>query len=394
MRKIIVIVLAAFFLFSFLSGCIKISSKDGRIEVGLEEAGDETGAPPAFVQQKPACMDLEEIAQRDNCFAEMAKNQSSELICLYAYEEGTADDCLKGFMHKDMQVCGLFASETLHDECWEYYANTSGNDTYCENIIGMAEREKCLKKVIVPCSGILDGAERGRCLAWEYNDFTKCADSSCYFDYALSFSTVEACDLIGEEGVKLACKSIITKNPVCADASQTAVADYCFAEVAESFNESYWCGMASEKSTYKSECYKKLAVMQGDFEICKESDSTILMDDCYLNYAINTGNEQSCAGIFSETKKDACYRQTALAYRYMSDCNGIENEYSRSLCFSAVAFGNATILLDAGGCVDVNQDAWKDKCYMQAALEHMNKDMCGSIAASGVKSSCLAKFVG
>jgi hypothetical protein len=270
----------------------------------------------------------------------------------------------------------------------------SANFSYCERISTQKQRDKCARKVILPCSdAAMSESEKGRCLAWEYSDYKLCADGACLFDYATEFSLMAACDEIKEEGERLTCKSVLSKNPVCSEASQTAVADYCYAQVAERLNESYWCGLASEKSTYKSECIKKLAVMQGNFQICKDADTTIIEDDCYYNYAKSSNAPQACEGIFSETKKDSCYRETALAYRYMSHCNGIVSAYARSLCFSAVAFGNATIKISRGGCADVNDAIWKDKCYMEAAVEWMDKNICKSIAASGVRSSCRSKFI-
>lgn len=389
----ILLVLSAVMLFSF--GCAQKPSEPNVAEPPAVEPpkGNATVAEPCSTGN---------IVQKDECFAALAKSGSDPEICKNIYSVEKLDSCYSYFANSSLEVCREVTDSEMRAGCLTANAkrlNSEESESVCNLIDNAGMRAGCLKQVVPPCRLILDPDQRALCIAFEKNDYTFCTSDICFSKYAENRSDPNACNLVNNSAERYSCLAVV-KNDVgeCKNAALAPVQDYCVELAAKRLGSVNGCDLATAGSDYRNRCYLYFAVKERQGSICTRAEPEFSVGIgtskywCYEQYASQAADVSVCPKILESQSRIGCYYTAAKKNRMPSLCNPLNNAAWMKDCYSG------SILYVEGGpvptdCENVQDQAWKDKCYYKAALAAANSTLCGSITpGTSDKDSCDEAF--
>ena len=92
-------------------------------------------------------------------------------------------------------------------------------------------------------------------------------------------------------------------------------------------------------SGVKNTCYRNVAVMTEDKELCFENDNEIETYICLTNLAGKLEDSSICPEIARKKDEEFCYREVAVESVYASHCEKItDNPEFKETCIGSVEF--------------------------------------------------------
>ena len=303
--------------------------------------------------------------ERDACILPLSNDSLSTCIQLITYENKR--DCLfyHAYKDEDMSICDLMSEE---------------------------DKAECIEHLSPPCTFVLDTEEKGRCLAFEYQNYTYCKDEQCYMDYAFEFRDKGACEML-EYAKREGCLSSLDYDDRCRDLEEQSYKYQCYYIFALGEGNPTNCyninGNFGSEIAYQ--CFTHFAIAYDNPALC-EAILVTKRWDCYTEYALETGNKQGCYSIDTRApvSRENCFNSYAYAYDDLASCNEIGTEYVRQICYSALIF--SAVELTPAECNGIILPEWKDKCYQELAKLEDDKTYCNYIESIAVQENCLMMF--
>lgn len=329
---------------------------------------------PEFVNEttEETCDDqcLYQKAIGDVSYCEQIKNETLKALCYNRWAEESLDYCLK-------------ASGETREECIYYHAQRMGDIEICKYA---SNRTACMI-FFDECYKYDNETERGRCFAYEKNDYNYCKDDMCYFDFAMFRKDTSICEKISLPARRTACKSIIEKTDHCKELGVKAERDLCWQIFAIESKDSATCFKITKESDYALECFSYYAAVKHDLSFCDAGGFSL--DDlwkCYTNYSLNSGDLAGCDAIYNKSLDYAttniynCYASYAKKYGDPSACNGIRDLAQMRTCYEGSILGAKNI--DYTKCGRVQVEKWKNKCYTEYAKYNNDSSVCEYITSN------------
>ncbi|MFA6328248.1 MAG: hypothetical protein WCY41_02285 [Candidatus Micrarchaeia archaeon] len=333
------------------------------------------------------------IVQNDNCFSSLAWEKSNSTYCKSIYSVDTLDACLYHFANTSLEICKQVTNSELRFSCLTANAVAAKSEAICNMIDNTEAAAACLKKVLPPCMLISDESARSLCIALDKGDFSYCTDDACLEAYAFNKSSDLACGAITQQVERYYCLALVKKSTAsCRDAPLSPIQDACIERSAEALDDLSGCGLATDGSDYRNNCYLYFAIKNSDPTICQKLLLETQRDLCYKNYSIGTATVDACPKVVESTNRVDCYFKAAKLNRKPSLCNPLWTTDFKNTCYSGA------ILYPANGpvpsdCPDVANSGWEDKCYYQAARATYNSTLCGLMSeGASDKRNCNALF--
>jgi|GEM_PF-818672 len=387
MNKLLLIALVSFS-FLLLFGCPGKESESPAPTTPSEE-GPKITIGGYVAETEP----VEEVPVEEDWNAKALETRdTSYCFKLPTYER---DGCVYPLSNDSLSNCLQLIQYEYKRECLFYHAYETENITLCD-LMSDEDKAVCLEELSPPCAFVTEPVARGRCLAFEYQNYTYCEDEDCYLDFAMEYRDVGAC-----EGLPYAkaqgCKSGITYIDYCkGEANEVSYSHQCYQYYAiVSDNPSYCYNIKTKENKYESEiayeCFTYFAIKDDNPDLC----SAIIVTkqwDCLTDYALGTKNKEGCYLIdpLASFSRENCFKEFAYTYDDVSACNEIGTEYVRQICYSALIFTAET--LEISECNSILLPEWRDKCYSEYARLEDDIVFCNYIESEAVKVNCQNQF--
>ena len=381
MSKVMLFV-ALTFSFFLISGCI--GGDEGTPTIPSEEA------PSISVGGWVADIEPEEsISEEAWAAAAIEERDTAYCLKLPAYER---DECIIPLSNDSLSNCIQLIQYQNKRECLFYHAYETEDVSICD-LMSSEDTAICLEELSPPCTFVLEPVAKGRCLAFEYQNYTYCKDEDCYLDYAMEYRSTGACEKLPYAKAQ-GCISGLTYIDYCkTDAEELSYSHQCYQYFAMVSSNPAYCYNINGNfgSAIAYECFTYFAIKDDNPSLC----SALLITNqwgCLSDYAIETGNKEGCYMIdnLASFSKENCFKDYAYAYDDLSACNEIGTEYVRQICYSALIFSAKS--LEMSECNSILLPEWKDKCYQEYARLENNVVYCNYIESSAVKLNCQNMF--
>jgi hypothetical protein len=283
----------------------------------------------------------------------------------------------------------------LRQDCFEQAAIRLNSTDYCVRLTDADRKLSCLKAVSPPCSFEKDAPSTQACQALLYSNSSYCHSNSCYFEFAINQGNASACDQItGERALQLSCQALVSHDPSrCNDDNISTIADYCLQIGAYRLNNATWCDLGAVSSPYRNACYLHFAITEKEPDYyCRKTFPEPSTDECYLNYSISVDNPAFCSTPYIQDSltRNRCFIYTARNNGDPSACNGLF--YSdRKSCYNLVLTDDMP-LRDAASCAGVQDDIWRDKCFLAFAQQTHDITQCAQINESDARAMCQSRL--
>ena len=287
------------------------------------------------------------------CYAGAAISQRNSDVCSWYFEVGS-------------QLDGL---ERKPSQCYWLVATIEGDFNICDK---MDEVEHMLGKGRDFCYGLVGGiledisvcdnfqGDRDYCYlgfaeSSNYVNVNLCdkiqsnylsTKDRCYISIARKLRDIDVCkkisvDVLREDCYKELAKELKAPN-LCKNIQQgkccfycAAPRDDCYIEVAKELREPDIC---EEAVCNKGWCYRELAIILEDFELCRHfGDPFNPYDSCWKAVARKAGNVALCEAITDKEDKEGCYWGLAAKLKNVEFCEKIRDRYIQESCFRDVA---------------------------------------------------------
>jgi len=223
---------AALFLITFLlfAGCAGQKQQEKAPEPEPQPLPPDTGEelPPLEL----GCL-VKKGIERDACLKQEALEKWDRSKCYLIGDNATREECVYPFALQQPELCSDLKG-SLRDDCYVNAANMTASKEKCGLVEDAAKKAACLGLFKGPCDDESPvGYNRSLCEAGVAKDVSKCFDGggfgdACAFDYALKFKESGACGRIGDEAVRYACLTILSKDEgYCGSANATEKKDLC-----------------------------------------------------------------------------------------------------------------------------------------------------------------------
>lgn len=378
-----VLLLALVFGLFFAFGCL------GGGQKAQEGAGAAVQAPQTQ-PQKPAelCAGAIGVDARDECFMGQALAKKDATLCSRMYSAKKVDECI-GKLVPGIGCSRLLLSEDK-DDCYYGIARKGNSTGACADISSVQTQQQCIRELSPPCE-LETGAAKGKCLAYEKNDFSYCTDDGCRYSFAVDKGSYNACLAMGEGAEKYACMAIVMGEPGrCDNAKTVPVQDLCTQLVAVQTGKISACMRATLGSDYRNGCYTQFAVRERNFTLCALAYPEVARDKCYVDVAKDAGLFESCAQVVNSLNREGCYIVSAKANGNPLACSGVSMGKQRGDCYGGVILSGNKI--DVAYCANIDDAIWKDKCYSRMAPMYGDKSLCEKVVGSDERRNCLANF--
>ena len=375
--RIFLLIAVAFLLFIF-PGC----PGDGENTIPSKESPDiSVGGWVAEVEP------TEEEEKQQAIESALEEHDASYCFQLPANER---DECILPLSNDSLSNCLKLIKYENKRQCLFHHAYSQEDISICD-LMNSEDRQECLEHLSPPCTFVLDSTEKGRCLAFEYGNYSYCKDEDCYLDYAFEFQEEGACMML-PSGKKEGCLSAINHQDQCGDLdlSHKHLCYYIYALGDDSPRNCYYIdGNFDSEIAYQ--CFTHFAVEKDNPSLCEPILVTKRWS-CYTEYALETGNKDGCYAIdtLASASREDCFKEYAYAYDDLSSCNEIGTEYVRQICYSALIFSAETLTMSE--CNSVLLPEWKDKCYQELAYLEGSEKYCNYIDGEATKTNCLLMF--
>lgn len=383
MKKILLLALVFGLFFAF--GCVK----------SAQPAPEETEVPEVPTVQAPKpielCANANGVQARDDCFMALALEGKNATLCSRMYSAAKVDECM---MKMTPEVpCSRLLLSTDRDSCHYGIAKVQNSIVPCALISSAQVRQQCVKELSPPCEAETDAAAKGKCLAYEKNDFSYCTDDACRYSFGIDKGSYNSCLGVAEGAQKYACEAVVMNDPGRCDNAKTApVQDLCTRIVAVQTGNISTCRRATLGSDYRNSCYTQFAINEKNYSLCVLTYPETARDQCYFDFAKNTGIFDSCAQIVNSLNMEGCYIVSAKANNNPLACSGLSMGKQRGDCYGGVILSGNKI--NIAYCANIDDSIWKDKCYSRMAPMYDDKSLCEKVVGEDEKKACLANFAG
>lgn len=131
----------------------------------------------------------------------------------------------------------------------------------------------------------------------------------------------------------------------------------------------------------------KEAKEKGDIKICNGIKSECARENCYYNLIVDgKTTEGDCGGLLGKDSQDDCYAQLARDQKNSSLCDQISSDKGKLSCYDDL--GIAPTLVGVSACNSERNDEAKWECFIDAAKESKNSDVCKNISDRDRRRSC------
>jgi hypothetical protein len=327
-------------------------------------------------------------AQGDWAALALSENDTSYCLKLPSNER---DACILPLSNDSLPNCLQLIEYGNRIGCLTHLAYSTGDSSICD-LMAAEERQPCIEDLSPPCTFVLNSAERSRCMAFAYMNYTLCRDDECFLDYAFEFEEEEACRFIENEPRMDGCLSATKHKDFCKglDGSNKDLCYYIYALGDGSPRQCYYIN-GNFDTEIASECFTHFAIEDDNPALC----SSLLVTKqwpCYTAYALETGKKEGCYAIDERapTSRSSCFEQYAYEYDDLLACNEIEEIFVRGICYSALIFDPVEIT--PAECNGITLPEWKDKCFQELARQENSITYCNYITSQAVKDNCILIF--
>jgi len=366
----------------------------GAIVIVALQGGEEVEPPPITPPDQPGepvNETNETIVCDDGCLLDKAISEHDTSYCSEIENSTVQQECYVGLSMEFLAACKEVQNDTVLEECILFHATNADDITICEY----------LKEGILECKGQVDDCyllmddERRNCLALKHGDMSACEDDAqCIYDLAMETENSEYCELIYDNVLKYACRSILLGQDECQSAGTKSNVDLCELMLAKSTGEKLTCTMLTAGSPYSLECFSHFAAETGDPGFCTYAGILQLNDlwDCYVNYSLSTEDVAGCELIDQRayTHKFTCYYEYAKKFGDPAACDLIGDPSQANTCYVGSILDNPN--LNYEHCGEVVRESWKNKCYTEYAKNVDDVRYCDYISTEAEQQLCYDSF--
>lgn len=301
------------------------------------------------------------------------------------------DECILPLSNDSLSNCLQLIKYENRRGCLFYHAYETEDISICD-LMSQDDKAECIEHLSPPCTFVLDAEEKGRCLAFEYQNYTYCKDEQCYLDYAFEYRESGACEML-DYAKREGCLSALENKDHCKGLEEQSYKYQCYYYYALGEDSPTHCyyinGLYNTEIAFQ--CFTHFAIEEDNPALC-EPIAELKRWDCYREYALETGNKEGCYAIDTRApfNREKCFKEFAYAHDDLAACNEIETEYERQICYSSLIFSAEELTMTE--CNSIWLPEWKDKCYQELARLEGNKIYCNYIEGAAVKENCLLMF--
>jgi len=320
----------------------------------------------------------------DSCHYDMAVAGMNFSECQQIENATLRQDCYEELSSVSMDACTALEDLSKKEECITAFATAQGNISMCDYL----EDSLDCQLAVDPC---LLSDNMKLCRAVEYEDPSECGqDTDCLLNYSITKKDKDACELIQNTAVSVACASVIDSMDNCKTLEKQAQRDYCYQLYAIYTDDYLECSEITENTQYAIDCFATFAARRGDVEIC-EADGFKLdtMWECYTKYSLMSGNISGCERIheLAKTNKFNCAFEFAKQYGDPSACTVIDSLVTRDTCYQgAMIYSNENLKWE--NCAGVTDFNWRNKCYTESAKLYDDITLCDYAEEDYAQRSC------
>ena len=309
----------------------------------------------------------------DEFWKEQALYNKDFRICKRVSEENRSK-CYSLFAYADLDACVLL-SFPEEDECLFAHAKNLSQFELCLAIQNETLRELCNAQV-EPCPNLY-GAEKARCLAFHYKDYSYCNDENCLFDYAIAFSNPSVCGSISRPDLNSACKSYLLGKDYCKDVSANN-ADFCYYFVATKKNQTWLCEKINS-NYYRLQCAIYKSIRERDPSGCDLLEYNSARYACLKEYALQTNDVGGCFRIDHRAPSfNGCLYFLAQKYLNPSYCINITDSNLKTNCY-VTTMGVENITYTLSDCMKIDHSVWRDKCILRIVERDKDPALCNHL---------------
>jgi hypothetical protein len=204
---------------------------------------------------------------RQKCYLELAKEFSNESICASIDTLTTRKAC-EGIISGNYDLCLMLPFNSSQDACYQVIAVDKNDDAICDKTVTDTYINSCHEELA------LMNNKPSLCS----HSVSELQKNLCYKDVAIKYGQVETCVSIIEDGIRDSCRMEIAKAlgepALCTSVENPYFRNFvCYNQVLASNNQSVLSlqkcdGIPENDMSWRDECYKRMAILTGNFSIC------------------------------------------------------------------------------------------------------------------------------
>jgi hypothetical protein len=321
----------------------------------------------------------------DQCLFDLAITGQNASACAAISGGNMSQACFERLSDISLEACKEVKNPDKLQVCVTSFAVAQRNISLC-SILAQG-KDQCMLSVD-PC---INASDKTLCKALLASDPSLCAKGTeCLLNYSMEKKDSDACSLISDNVVSIACRSAVQYSDKCSSLPADATRDYCYMLFAIYSGDYVTCTQVSGNSIYMLDCLSFFAVRLGNYSICN-ADRLGLNERwaCYTNYSLQSGDLAGCRNIdkLASTNLFRCSFEYAKKYGDPSACQLIDSLATRNTCYEgAIIYSNAN--LDYTKCQNVSSFTWQNKCFTESAKLYGDKSLCDRVTEEYAKESC------
>ncbi len=197
-------------------------------------------------------------------------------------------------------------------------------------------------------------------------------------------TTLQAC-LEGDDLLKDDCIFNLVKSgqstELCENVSNEQIAGKCFAFSFQGIPTINQCKKSS-LSNVADYCYKEIAIISDDAQICANISSTTINSSCVNLFLQSEKTIKSCQLLPTDSEKTVCLKSLAKQIKSHEPCERIDDVSEKNSCFNEID------KKDSFYCSFITGLEQKDLCYSEKAVFSKNIELCKKVGLNETKDNC------
>ena len=185
-------------------------------------------------------------------------------------------------------------------------------------------------------------------------------------------------DLLGNSHAKL------DKQDTCKSATDLAVRNNCYRDLAFSMNQSYFCLKVFNSTKISDSCFAKLAVDANSKKSCEDIKDAKSRSYCISVLAINNIELPLCNNVDDKDWKNYCYSQLAIIANKPDTCLKIDGYDQTADCYLNLAKN----LSNGPACAYISDATKKDDCFLAVGTANSDPLLCAEISQPPKRWTC------
>jgi len=205
--------------------------------------------------------------------------------------------------------------------------------------------KKAIHVWLIPCI-IIGGFVSTRLIKdWRITQFNKKINQDYdLLEEAMKSDDINLCKKISDNLAKEECIAVIDKDTTKCP-SQIGRKNDCFRRIGIKTNDFSTCSLITD-SWFKSICYREIAINTNNVELCKSMYNDYDKNECISKIAIRTNNLALCSSLSSTSSysggtssfpRDNCYKELAKINSEVDLCLLIDDSLWRVACVEVIA---------------------------------------------------------